>query len=54
MKEGEIDQHQGSYEIGILLKRLYIDSALKQDNTKDKDKSKSYKKAVNKISLETI
>lgn len=50
IEEGEIDQHQGSYEIGTLLKRLYIDSALKKDKTKDKDKGVEYKKVQNKIS----
>jgi hypothetical protein len=28
---GELDQNDGSYKIGTLLKRLYIDSALKED-----------------------
>jgi len=28
---GELDQNEGSYKIGSMLKRLYIDSALKED-----------------------
>jgi hypothetical protein len=28
---GELDQNDGSYKIGTLLKRVYIDSALKED-----------------------
>ena len=29
---GEIDQHEGSYEVGKVLKNIYIDSALKRSN----------------------
>lgn len=49
IEDGEIDQHQGSYEIGTLLKRMYIDSALRKDKTKDK-KPVVFKKPKNKIS----
>ena len=34
IEDGKIDQHEGSYEVGLLLKKLYIDSVLKQ---KEKD-----------------
>ena len=30
IEEGELDQHEGSFLIGTLLKELYIDSALKK------------------------
>jgi len=30
IEDGEIDQHEGSYLIGHLLKQLYVDSALKK------------------------
>lgn len=30
IEDGELDQHSGSYEVGVLLKKLYIDSALKK------------------------
>ena len=50
IEEGKIDQHQGSYEIGALLKELYVDSALKKDKTADKNTNKPYKKIKNKIS----
>lgn len=49
IEDGEIDQHQGSYEVGTLLKRMYIDSALRKDKTKDK-KQVAFKKPKNKIS----
>lgn len=50
IEDGEIDQHQGSYEIGVLLKRLYIDSALKKDKSKDKDKKPTFQKVKHKLS----
>ena len=28
IEDGLLDQHEGSYEVGVLLKKLYIDSAL--------------------------
>ena len=30
IEDGELDQHEGSYEVGCLLKKIYIDSALKK------------------------
>lgn len=30
IENGELDQHSGSYQVGSLLKELYIDSALKK------------------------
>ena len=30
IEDGELDQHEGSYEVGVLLKKIYIDSALKK------------------------
>ena len=30
IEEGELDQHEGSFAVGTLLKELYIDSALKK------------------------
>jgi hypothetical protein len=30
IENGEIDQHEGSFEVGTLLKKIYIDSALKR------------------------
>ena len=50
IEDCEIDQHQGSYEIGILLKRLYIDSALRKDKNNDKDKKPTYQKVKHKLS----
>ena len=30
IEKGELDQHEGSFEVGTLLKKLYVDSALKK------------------------
>lgn len=37
IEDGELDQHDGSYKVGMLLKKMYIDSALKQANNYDKN-----------------
>jgi hypothetical protein len=36
IEDGTIDQHEGSFEIGKLLKQIYIDSALKKSENIDK------------------
>ena len=45
----EIDQHEGSYLVGQLLKELYIDSALKKSETLDKKNAKLDQGKENKI-----
>ena len=30
IEDGEMDQHEGSFEVGTLLKKIYVDSALKK------------------------
>ena len=35
IEEGDIDQHDGAYKVGKLLKQIYIDSALKRSNKMD-------------------
>lgn len=30
IEEGKIDQHEGSFEVGMLLKKIYVDSALRK------------------------
>ena len=56
IEEGHLDQHEGSYKVGQILKELFIDSALKQEkkisdyeNKKNKTK-KSAKTASKKLS----
>jgi len=43
IEEGKIDQHDGSYQIGKLLKEIYIDSALKKSEKLDKEHTKNNK-----------
>jgi len=58
IEQGEIDQHEGSYLVGKLLKELYIDSALKKSEKLDakndrvdaKSGKKPQKKAAHKLS----
>ena len=30
IEDGELDQHEGSFEVGTLLKKIYVDSALRK------------------------
>jgi len=43
IEEGILDQHEGSFKIGTILKELYIDSALKQSNKRELSDSKKGK-----------
>lgn len=36
IEEGNLDQHEGSFEVGKLLKQIYIDSALKKEENLNK------------------
>ena len=48
IEDGSIDQHEGSYMVGTILKKMYIDSALKREKNVDsrniKEKTKTTKK----------
>jgi hypothetical protein len=46
IEDGKLDQHEGSFEIGTLLKKIYIDSALRKAekiNSDTKEKEPEYK-----------
>jgi hypothetical protein len=46
IEDGKIDQHEGAYEFGTLLKKIYIDSALKKAeklNAETGEKEPEYK-----------
>ena len=44
IEEGDVDQHEGSVVVGKILKEMYIDSALKQEEQrKERDQSKPVK-----------
>lgn len=44
IEDGKIDQHDGSFKIGKLLKELYVDSALKKTEKMDAQEKKHKKK----------
>ena len=35
IEEGELDQHEGSFLVGTILKELYVDSAIKKGDKLD-------------------
>jgi len=49
IEDGEIDQHEGSFEVGKLLKELYVDSALRRESKHDKKKKKKAKRRSKNI-----
>lgn len=57
IEDGKVDQHEGSFEVGKILKKIYIDSALKRSEhldaeqaIKDKREKKPAKMPAEKIS----
>jgi len=45
IEDGQLDQHEGSFEVGTLLKKLYIDSTLRRNEKRElKDKRRNKKK----------
>ena len=50
IEEGVIDQHEGSFEVGKLLKTLYVDSALRKADKLDEQHKLEPKKASKAMS----
>tara|TARA_B100001059_G_scaffold134314_1_gene134612 strand:- start:37 stop:519 length:483 start_codon:yes stop_codon:yes gene_type:complete len=51
IEEGKVDQHEGSFEVGKLLKNIYIDSALKKaDKINELHEKKEQEKPIKPIS----
>lgn len=50
IEEGKLDQHEGAYKVGNLLKEMYIDSAIKKGDKLDKNKKDVVTKKPKKIS----
>ena len=44
IEDGNIDQHEGSYLIGELLKKIYVDSALRREKKMDENDNTNKKK----------
>ena len=54
VEDSEMDQHEASFEVGMLLKKMYVDSAMRrqkaredEDRRKDKDKAREKLKKLN-------
>ncbi len=54
IEEGEFDQHEASMIVGKILKEIYIDSALKEGDAKDKIHAKKVKKKENKRKVKNL
>jgi hypothetical protein len=53
IENGTVDQHQGSYQIGMILKKLYVDSALKREERfNEEGKRVTFAKPAHKVSWE--
>ena len=52
IEKGTIDQHEGSYMAGQILKKMYIDSALKQEEHMEQRNNKKQPKRSQRIFLE--
>ena len=46
IEEGDLDQHEGSVVVGKILKEMYVDSALKQEEQRSKKENLMPKKKV--------
>jgi hypothetical protein len=48
IEDGKLDQHEGSFEVGKILKSIYVDSALKRSENLDAEQAKKDKKTAAK------
>jgi hypothetical protein len=53
IEDGELDQHEGSFVVGKLLKEMYVDSALRKADkiNEEHDKNKSPEKVIEPINI---
>jgi len=53
IEDGELDQHEGSFVVGKLLKEMYIDSALRKADkiNEEHDKNKPVEKVIEPINI---
>lgn len=54
IEEGNYDQHEASMIVGKILKEIYIDSALKEGDAKDKIHAKKVKKKESKKKVKNV
>jgi hypothetical protein len=48
IEDGKLDQHEGSFEVGKILKSIYVDSALKRAENLDAEKEAKDKRVATK------
>jgi len=48
IEDGKLDQHEGSFEVGKILKSIYVDSALKRAENLEVEKETKNKRAATK------
>ena len=49
IEDGKVDQHEGSFLVGTLLKELYIDSALKKADKLNQEHKKEEKQVIEPV-----
>jgi len=49
IEDGELDQHEGSFVIGTLLKEIYVDSALRKAEKLDQENDKNKEKVLEPV-----
>lgn len=48
IEDGKLDQHEGSFEVGKILKKIYVDSALKRSDNLDAEQAAKEKRVSTK------
>ena len=48
IEDGKLDQHEGSFEVGKILKKIYVDSALKRSENLDAEQAAKEKRVSTK------
>ena len=49
IEDGKVDQHEGSFIVGTILKEIYIDSALKKANKLDAEHSDNENRSIEPV-----
>lgn len=53
IEDGKLDQHEGSFKVGTILKRIYVDSALKRSENLDAEQAAKEKRVATKTAKTT-
>lgn len=46
IEDGELDQHEGSFQVGTILKKMYVDSALKKAEKLDEENQSTKEECI--------